>query len=233
DSNLYGAGAMTSVVSIATPRGTTSFPSLLFQGSAGNFNTSQERLELAGARGKLDYLGTYSWLQTGNSLPNDRFHLGSAVANLGWQPNSSTQIRGVAHYNVSATGVPNAWSFYHVTDKATQKDQDIYVSASIANQTTAKFHNTVRYGLVRKREQFSLWQQSGSGAFDSFGNSLGYPVTIVGANGYSASGQAVLDYAQTYPYQYQLASDRDELVYQGDFTATPHLAALIGFHYED
>src|SRR6185437_10809900 len=87
NSNLYGAGAMTSVVSITTPRGTTSFPSLLYEGSAGSFNTSQERLELAGARGKLDYLGAYSWLQTGNSLPNDQFHLGSAVANLGWQPN--------------------------------------------------------------------------------------------------------------------------------------------------
>ena len=236
DSNLYGAGAMTSVVSIATPRGTTSFPSLLFQGSAGNFNTSQERLELAGARGKVDYLGAYSWLQTGNSLPNDQFHLGSAVANLGWQPNASTQVRGVAHYNVGATGDPNAWSFFHVADDATQKDQDIYVSGSIANQTTGKFHNTVRYGLVRKREQYSLWHPSGQlMVYDAFGDSayFGLPVTILGANGYSASGQAILDYVQTYPYPYQLASDRDELVYQGDFTATPHLAALIGFHYED
>ena len=233
DSNLYGAGAMTSVVSIATPRGTTSFPSLIFQGSGGNFNTSQERLQLAGARGKLDYLGEYSWLQTGNSLPNDRFHLGSAVGNFGWQPNSSTQIRGVAHYNVSATGIPNAWGFYHVADDATQKDQDTYVSASIANQTTAKFHNTVRYGLVRKREQYSLWRQTNGCVGDCTTNTLGLPVTIVGANGYSTSGQAVIDYAQTYPFRYQLASDRDELVYQGDFTATPHLAALIGFHYED
>jgi vitamin B12 transporter len=233
NSNLYGAGAMTSVVSMTTPRGTTSFPSLLFQGSAGNFNTSRERLELAGAYGKLDYLGDYSWLQTGNALPNDEYHLGSAVANLGWQPNASTQIRGTAHYYVGATGVPNAWSFYHLTDDATQKDQNIYVSGSIANQTTAGFHNTVRYGLARKREQYSLWKQSGSGSFDAYGDSLGYPVTITGANGYSVSGQAILDYAQTYPYQYQLASDRDELVYHGDMTFTPHLAALIGFEYED
>lgn len=233
DSNLYGAGAMTSVLNITTPRGTTSFPSLIFQGSAGNFNTSQERLELAGARGKLDYLGAASWLQTANALPNDEFHLGSAAANLGWQPSAGTQIRATGHYNVSATGVPNAWSFYHVTDDATQKDQDLYLSGSIANQTTASLRNTVRYGLVHKREQYSLWKQSGSGAFDAYGDSLGYPVTIVGANGYSASGQAVLDYAQQYPYQSQLASGRDELLYHGDYTVTPHLAALIGFEYED
>ena len=49
DSNLFGAGAMTSVVSLTTPHGTTSFPSLLFEGDAGNFNTSREQLELAGA----------------------------------------------------------------------------------------------------------------------------------------------------------------------------------------
>jgi vitamin B12 transporter len=233
DSNLYGAGAMTSVVSITTPRGTTSFPSLLFQGSAGNFNTSQERLEMAGARGKLDYLAAYSWLQTDNALSNDAYHLGAAAANLGWQPNAATQIRGTAHFDLDSTGVPNAWSFYHVTDSATQKDQNLYASGSIANQTTASIHNTVRYGMVRKHEEYSLWRQSGSGAFDAFGDSLGYPVTIVGANGFSATGQAVLDYAQTYPYQYQLASNRDELVYQGDLTATPHLAALIGFEFED
>ena len=33
----------------------------------------------------------------------------------------------------------------------------------------------VRYGLTRKREQFSLWKQDGSGAFDAFGDSLGRP----------------------------------------------------------
>ncbi len=233
DSNLYGAGAMTSVINLKTPHGTTSFPSLLFQGSAGNFHTSREQLELAGAHNKVDYLGAYSWVQTGNALPNDQFHLSTAAGNLGWQPNAKTQLRGIVHYGVSATGVPNAWDFYHVTDDATQKDQNIYLSASISNQTTASFHNTVRYGLARKREQYSLWKQSGSGEFDAYNDSLGYPVTITGANGYSVSGQAVLDYAQEYPYQYQLSSNRDQLLYQGDLTITPHLAALIGFHYED
>lgn len=233
DSNLYGAGAMTGVVNLTTPRGTTSFPSLLFQGSAGNFNTSREQLELAGAHNKVDYLGAYSWLQTGNALPNDQFRVGSAAGNLGWQPDARTQFRGTAHYGVSANGVPNAWEFYHVTDDATQKDQNIYVSASITNQTTASIRNTVRYGLARKHEQYSLWTQSGSGDFDAYGDSLGDPVTIRGANGYSVSGQAVLDYAQAYPYRYQLVSNRDQLLYQGDVTLTRHLAALVGFHFED
>jgi iron complex outermembrane receptor protein/vitamin B12 transporter len=233
NSDLYGADAESGVINLSTPRGTTSFPSFFLRADGGNFMTSRQEGSIAGAHNKIDYLGTVNWFQTANNLPHDEFHLGTAAANLGWQPNGSTQIRGTGHYNLSAVGSPNAWDFYHVADNATQKDQDIYVSGAIDNQTTASFHNAVQYGLTRKREQYSLWEQSGSGDFDAFGDSLGQVVTIKGANGSSASGQAVLDYAQNYPFQSQLASNRDQLVYKGDYTVTPHLFALIGFHFED
>jgi iron complex outermembrane receptor protein/vitamin B12 transporter len=233
NSSLYGADAASGVVSLTTPRGTTSFPSFFLSGDGGNLYTHHEEAELAGAHNRLDYLGAFSWFQTANALPMDPYHNAAAVGNFGWQPTGAMQLRGTVHYNVAATGVPNAWNFYHVTDLASQKDQDLYISASFDDQTTADFHNTVRYGAARKREQYSLWTQQGSGAFDAFGDSLGYPVTITGANGYSASGQAVLDYAETYPYQYQLVSDRDQLLYQGDYRFTPHLAGLAGFRFED
>ncbi len=233
NSNLYGADAASGVVSLTTPRGTTSFPSLFLAADGGNFYTSHEEAQLAGSYNKFDYLGAFSWFQTDNDLPNDQYHVATSAGNFGWQPTGTTQIRGTVHWGVSSVGVPNAWNFYHVTDQATQKDQDLYVGASIDNQTTADFHNFVRYGLARKREQFSLWTQSGSGAFDAYGDSLGYPVTITGANGYSTSGQAVLDYAQTYPFQDQLVSNRDEVVYQGTYRFTPHLSALAGFRFED
>jgi iron complex outermembrane receptor protein/vitamin B12 transporter len=234
NSSLYGADAGSSVVSLTTPHGTTSFPSLLFQGDAGNFNTSREELEVAGAHNKLDYLGAFSWLQTGNALPNDEFHGATTAANLGWQPNGTTQIRGTLHYGVDATGVPNSWDFHHVADNATEKDQDLFVSASIDNQTTPEFHNTLRYGLTRKREQYNLWQLSGEPqAFNDYcygPATLGNTVTIAGANGYSATGQAVLDCSTG---KSQNVNNRDQLVYQGDYRFTPHLTALLGFHYEN
>ncbi len=121
DSNLYGAGAGSGVVSLTTPRGTTSFPSILFEGDAGSLHTSREELEMAGAHNKLDYLGAFSWLQTANNLPNDEYHVATTAANFGWQPTGSTQIRGTLHYGVDGTGVPNAWDFYHVADNATRK----------------------------------------------------------------------------------------------------------------
>ena len=234
DSNLYGAGADTGVVNLTTPHGTTNFPSLLLEGDAGNFNTSHEDVELAGAHNKFDYLGEFSWLQTGNALPNDQFHVATSAANLGWQPNGSTQIRATAHYGVSGTGVPNAWDFYHVSDDATEKVQDIFLTGSIDNQTTAGFHQDARYGLTRKREQDSLWTMSGINVSSlpyCYGpGTLGNPVTITGANGYSASGQAVLDCS---PYGVQFVSNRDQISYRGDLVITPHLTGLIGFQYED
>ena len=125
DSNLFGAGAETGVVSLTTPHGTTSFPSLLFEGDAGNLSTSREQLQIAGAHKKLDYLGAFSWLQTANDLPNDEYHVATTAANLGWALNSNTQVRATLHYGVDAVGNPNAWDFYHVADNATEKDQDL------------------------------------------------------------------------------------------------------------
>jgi len=237
NSSLYGADAGSSVVNLTTPHGTTSFPSLLFQGDTGNFSTSREEVEVAGAHNKLDYLGAFSWLQTANDLPMDEYHVATTAANLGWQPSASTQIRGTLHYGVDATGVPNAWDFYHVSDSATQKDQDLFISASIDNQTTAAFHNSLRYGATRKREQYTIWQHSGEYQAYSFycyaPAYLGNTVTIIGANGYFATGQAVLDCFRTYPGGDQLVNNRDQFAYQGDYRFTPHLTALIGFHYEN
>ncbi|UWZ81903.1 TonB-dependent receptor [Occallatibacter riparius] len=237
NSNLYGAGALSGVVNLTTPRGTTPFPSFFLRADGGNFNTHHEEATIAGAHGKLDYLGTYSWLQTSNALPNDQHHMGAAAGNLGYQLNAKTQIRGTAHYNVAATGIPNAWDFYGVADDGTQKDQDIYASGSIDHQTTDSFHNVVRYGLARKREQSALWNASGEYVlnYDGFGDNayLGRQVTIRGANGASATGRAILDYDQAYPFQYHLVSNRDEAAYQGDYRFTPHLMGLIGFQFED
>ncbi|HLY39664.1 MAG TPA: TonB-dependent receptor plug domain-containing protein [Terracidiphilus sp.] len=233
DSDLYGADAASGVVSLTTPRGTTNFPSLIFHGDAGRFDSSQEDMELAGTLGKLDYLGEFNWLQTDNQLPDDEYHVATAAANLGFQVNGKTQVRGTVHYGVDGTGVPGAFGFYGLSNDATQKDQDIYFSGTIDNQTTPDFHNVVRYGLTRKREQYHLWTQNGSGLFDAYGDSFGYPVTILGANGDSVTGPALMDFAGTYPQGYQLVSNRDALIYQGDYTVTPHLAALVGFQFQD
>jgi len=247
DSSLYGADASSGVVSLVTPHGTTPSPSILLQADAGNLSTSREELELAGAHNKLDYLGTFSWLQTANNIPLDEYHVATSAANVGWQLSGSTQIRATLHYGVDATGVPNAWDFYHISDDRKEGDQDLYGSATLENQTTADFHNLFQFGLARKREQSRQWYAAGicipvsnvgcDGPPDSFtgGNFYGLPITIQGANGYSAMGPALLDYSaangSVYPNRLDLVSNSDQLHYQGDLRLTPHLMLLAGFRY--
>lgn len=249
DTSLYGADAASGVVNLVTPHGTTSFPSFLFQGDAGNLNTSREELEVAGAHDKLDYLGAFSWFQTANNLPMDEYHVATTAANLGWQPSGATQIRATLHYGVDATGVPNAWDFYGLSDDRKEGDQDLYSGVTLDNQTTADFHNHFQAGLARKREQSQQWYPAGicmpvagvgcDGPADSFtgGNYYGLTVTIHGANGYNAQGPALLNYSaangSVYPNRLDLISNRDQFSYQGDYRITPHLQFLGGFEYEN
>ena len=245
-SSLYGAGADSGVISLTTPHGTTSFPSILLQADAGNLSTSREELEVAGAHKKLDYLGAFSWLQTANDLPLDEYHVATSAANIGWQLNGSTQIRLTLRYGVDATGVPNTWDFYHISDDRKEGDQVLYGGATVENQTTPDFHNRFQYGLTRKREQSQQWYPAGLcipvGTCNGIpgtpgaGNYYGLPVTIKGANGYSATGPALLNYStanySVYPNRLDIVNKRDKFLYQGDFRLTPHLLLLAGFQYE-
>jgi iron complex outermembrane receptor protein/vitamin B12 transporter len=247
NSSLFGADAASGVVSFTTPRGASYTPVLTFNGDLGNLHTARNQLELRGSRNRLDYYGAYSWLQSENDLPMDRYHLGSAAGNFGWQPTANLQFRGTAHYSVAATGVPNAWNFYYIADDRKQSDQNLYVSGSVDYQLTPDFHNQLRYGAARKREQSMQWYPAGicipAGSCDApegtagAGNWYGEDVTIRGANGTQVVGQAILDYStanfSVYPNRLDLVTNRDQVNYEGDFHFTPHLTGLIGFRYEN
>jgi len=200
-----------------------------------------------GSRKRLDYYAGYSWFQTKNATPGDRYHLGAPVGNFGWQPTANLQFRGTAHYSVAATGVPNAWNFYRIADDRKQSDQNLYVSGSVDYQATPDFHNQLRYGAARKREQSQQWFAAGiciptgtcgdDPGTPGAGNWYGQVVTITGANGASVTGQAILNYStanySVYPNRLDLVNNRDQLHYEGDFHFTPHLVGLIGFNYEN
>jgi vitamin B12 transporter len=247
NSSLYGTDAASGVVNFTTPRGVSPSPIVTFNGDLGNFHTFRDQLELAGTRKRLDYYGGYSWFQTANALPMDLYHVGTATGNFGWQQSASLQFRGTVRYGVSATGVPNAWDFYNISDDRKQSDQNLYISGSIDYQMTPDFHNQVRYGGARKREQSMQWYAAGicipAGTCDlpegtpGAGNWYGFPVTIRGANDTEVQGQAILNYSTAnysiYPNRLDLVTNRDQILYEGDFHFTPHLTGLIGFHYEN
>ena len=235
DSVLYGPDAMAGVVSLTTRRGITSTPELSYSFDAGNFLSRHNDGDLSGVYRKLDYLGEVSRSDTNNSLPNSRFHNGTYVANLGLTLNSKTDLRFIGRYVTTGLGQPNAIDFFGIADDSFLKDQDAYLAVTLQNQTTERWHNLLRYGAGRLREQNINPSPTGIPFDNGFGsglNFLGLPVTIRGANGFSVSGQAILDFAGTYPAETSSSTKRDSVYFQSDYNFNPHLTGLFGVRFE-
>lgn len=234
---LYGSDAAAGVVALATPRGSTQFPSLLYSGEAGSFGTYRNEVQLGGMKRKLDYYGGFSNFATRNSIPMDAYHNDTSVANLGWSWSAKTEIRVTARNTDSATGLPagqTGYSFYGIANDGKQSDQDRYGTGTISHQFRDNWNASVRYGLARKREQSQQWYPAGN---PIGGNYYGNNVTVKGANGYAVSGQALMNFGTAfgaiYPYKLALVANRDNLYAQMNYLHGPHLAVIGGFRYED
>jgi vitamin B12 transporter len=233
NSALYGTDAAASVVNLTTPRGSSLKPVLNYSGDAGNFHTYRNEVAVSGAHNKLDYYGAFSRFDTSNSIPNDRFHAATSVANLGYDITANTQARFTIRNAVSAIGLPQAHNFYGISADGKQSDQDIYSGLTLENRTEHNWHNLVRYGIARKREQEQAFTNVGTPITFDFGTGpfteyFGNVVTIRGANGYSVTGQASFFIPQE-----DSVSNRDELYYQSDYTFLHRITALFGFRYEN
>ena len=239
---LYGSDAASGVVSLTTPQGSTPFPSFFYEGDAGNFHTWRNELQAGGTRSKLDYYGGGSFFESSNALPQDRYRNATEVANLGYAFTSTTSLHASARNADSSVGLPGAYNFFGLTNDGKQMDQDTFFTGLLDQQTTLSWHNSVQYGLSRKREQAQQWYPAGNLlAGSDFGetvhNYFGNAVSIRGANGYAAVGQALLnsgpEFGGTYPNRTDSASNRDQLLFQSSYQVSPHLLALLGFRYED
>ena len=235
NSVLYGSDAGASVVSLSSPRGSTLRPVLNYSGDAGNFHTYRNEASLSGAHNRLDYYGAFSRFDSSNALPRDRFHAATSVANLGYNLTANTQARFTIRNAVSASGLPGAHDFYGISSDGKQGDQDIYSGLTVENRALqSRWHNLVRYGIARKREQEHQFTNVGEPMTfdDGFGGTFteyfGNVVTIRGANGYSATGQASFFLPNE-----DSDSNRDELYYQSDYAFSRHFTALFGFRYEN
>jgi iron complex outermembrane receptor protein/vitamin B12 transporter len=239
DSVLYGSDAAAGVVSFSTRQGTSATPLLEYAADGGNFNTLHTAATVSGAADRLDYFAGFDLLGTGNSIPLDKFHDTTFAGNVGYALDSRNQLRFTGRNSVSSTGVPNALDFYGIADPARQGDQDLYLTAAYDSRTTDRWHNVVRYGVARKREQYTQYGTNGildqnPNDYSYEYNYLGLPVTIRGANGYSVTGAAILDYGgTTYPYADLLVSNRDQLYAESDYSINAHTTALFSFRYEN
>jgi vitamin B12 transporter len=238
NSVLYGSDAAAGSVNLRTERGSTAFPSLFYEGDAGTFTSFRNQLQVGGTHNAIDYYGGFDAFQSDNSLKMDEFHDDTANANLGYALTSATQLRVTARNSDAGVGTPGAFNFYGIANAGKRSDQDLYLGASLEHRTIGDWHNLVRYGLTRKREEDANFYAAGipltitSGGVTST-NYYGYNTLIHGANGYSVTGQPILNFAGIYPNTVERVNNRDQVYVQSDYPFTPHILGLFTFRFED
>jgi vitamin B12 transporter len=218
------------VVNVTTQRGTSATPELQVSADGGNFGTHFESVSFSGASHQFDYFLLFSRFDTAGSYPNDFFHNLTYAGNVGWTPSTRTSVRVTYRRNLTDVGTPNAIAFYGIEDQSAQRNDNTYLSATIQDQTTTRWHNLFRFAYG----QFdSTYVDPGPvGQQDAYGDYLGNVVTIKGANGYSVTGQAILDYAGTYPEISPDYGARRSAYWQSDYQITGDWTATGGFRYE-
>jgi iron complex outermembrane receptor protein/vitamin B12 transporter len=227
NSVLYGSDAGASVVSLSTPRGDSIRPVLIYTGDGGNFHTYRNQGELSGAHRRLDFYGAFGRLDTSNALPRDAYKVATSAANIGYTLLPQLQARFTIRNTFSKTGLPGAHDFFGISNDAEQADQDLYSGLTLESRTNeGRWHNLARYGIARKREQARQYTDVGTPG--PYGEYFGNVVTIRGANGYTATGQA-----DFFTPNSDSASLRDELFFQSDYAFSRRFTGLVGFRYQN
>ena len=231
NSVLYGSDALAGVVNMTSLQGSTFRPQFSYAFDAGNFNSLHHDFSLGGIFRQIDYFSEFARFDGGNTSSNPNFHNGTYAGNFGWTPGASTSLRLTVRRVAAKVDVPNAIDFFGIPDDSFQTEDNTYIGATLQNQTTAHWHNLLRYGATRQNSEFV--NPSPTGTPDLFGNFLGNVVTIRGANGFSTTGQAILDFFGDYPQRFFILNNSDLLTFQSDYSFGTHLEALFAFHFEN
>ncbi len=231
DSILYGSDALGSVIRVTTRHGSTSTPQFTYSADGGNFNTLRQEASVSGVFHQFDYYSDFMRFDTQNSLPNSSFHNGTYNGNFGWEPTATTSVRFVIHHDATGLGSAGPLNFYGIPDDSFQRQQDTDLGLTIQNQTTSRWHNTLRLTSAHIHYFFDNPSATGIASNASgFGtNYLGQQATICGANGYCTSGQAILDFGGAYPMQFNSQTTVQMVSLQSDYAFRPNVGLTGGF----
>jgi vitamin B12 transporter len=239
NSVLYGSDALSGVVNVTSPRGTTVIPEIKYAVDGGNFGTLHQDVSLSGAFHGFDYFSEFSRFDTQGSLPDSYFHNGTVSANLGYQWNPTTGIRATMRHAATGVGSPNALDLYGIPDDSWQSNRNTYIGVAAQNQTTQRWHNSVQFAYAQFSSIFENPSPTGEPfdpfagtPFDSGPNYLGNLVTIKGANGFAVTGQAILDFSGTYPMIFPDYEARRSVYAQSDYNFFGDWTGVFGFRYE-
>ena len=143
-------------------------------------------------------------------------------ASAGWRaaPRTSARRSGVS---VPSHGAPNGFSMFKIADDSTQTTDLTFASVSADSQISERWRSTIRFGYMNRDYQNINPTPTG---IPSGGNYLGQIVTLEGANGYSVTGQGILDFCCTFPSVFDSGTTRRTLLRPDKFPGLPGARAL-------
>jgi vitamin B12 transporter len=215
---LYAAAAEAGVVAFTTPRASNVRPAFQYSGDGGNLHTWRDEAGLALTRRRADLFAGYSRFDTSNFVPNDRFHVATGALNVGYNISGNTSVRVTGRNEDSAGAMPVPYDL-GVAPLTRLADQNLYSTLTVENRTAHDWHNLVRYGLVRKREQAFAYTNPAAGL-----------ITVRGANGAVVTGVATLP---PLPARQDQISNRDEAIYLTEYPFKEWLSGLFQFRYQN
>jgi len=231
----YGLDALTGVVSISTKRGRTTTPEFTYAIDGGNLGTLKNDLAIGGASGRYDYFANYSYFTTDNDVPNNEYNVGTFAGRFSAALGHGTDLSGTIRRADTKYGSPNAILFYGIPDDSEQKGNFTYGSITAQSQINDRWQSTIRFGSMSQNTHYANPSPTGT-PFDPFGfgaNYLGNNVTITGANGYSVTGQAILDFGGEYPSLFDGHTTRNALSGTLSYRAGSMLTVSGGGRFEN
>jgi outer membrane cobalamin receptor len=203
-SALFGSDAMSGVVQIFTKKGTSEGlspkPSVILEG--GNYSTFRYGGSLQGSNDRMDYIVSFSRLDTDNNVPNDSFNDETITGNLGIHLSHKTELRAIFRSEAGRSGVPGPTAFERPDLDAYYRVRNESGSLTLTDFRTAAWTQKLSY-TVNDSRQFS----------DDPINSGSYTPSYDGI---------VAPFAYSdYVYQYLNQTRRQEINYQSDLIL-PH-----------
>lgn len=230
DSVIYGSDAAAGVVAIESERGDqVAAPELVDDTEAGPYATVVQSDQALGTWRQFDYALGYGYLDTHNQQPNSRFRSSTYNANLGWQATSRTAVRLTLWRDNAFTGQPNARLFYGIADDSFQDEAETNGGLDVDQAMSSAWH--LRLTASQSDSHYLFDTPAPAGYVDAYGDYLGLPVTIQGANGYSVTGQAILDFGGVYPSLFASDTLRRNAGAESSYQLGRHWNWIVGYRY--
>jgi iron complex outermembrane receptor protein/vitamin B12 transporter len=233
NSVLHGTDSLAGVVSILTRRG-RSQPELAYSIDGGNLGTVRNSIAVGGAVRRFDYFSEYAYFRTDNDLPNNRYTNPTYAGRFGLALGANTDLSATIRRANPRYESPQAVPFFGIPDDSSQDTDFTYVGVAVHSQINDRLQTTIRFASMEQNLTSENPTPTGE-PFDPFGfgaNYLGNTVTIRGANGYSVTGRAILDFGGGFPSLFTAHTTRRLISGKASYRVTSALDVSGGGRFE-